>query len=591
MKQKSLFNRIVIPYLVLIMLSLVITSVIASYAFRTFYINQLVDDLEAQANLILLLLPDTLSENSASFFQLDGNPQSVRVSVVLPGGKVIFDSEENPVKMDNHADRPEIIEALLGKRGHSTRYSHTLRHSMLYVAIPAVKNNKMAGVVRVSMTITAIDNNLKKLNIRVAFIGAIVLILAFLTSLVIAQKISSPLKLMQKGAEKFAEGKLGARVPESDTKELTALARALNKMAAELDDRMKTIERHRVENETILAAMVEGIIAIDPGEHIIMLNRSAGKLLNIDEKAAIGKTMQEALRNAQLLQFARQVLDSKETSIEDEITIYQEEEIILLANGAHLDWETETKPGAVIVLNDVTRVRQLEQTRRDFVINASHELKTPITAIKGFVETLLDGTAHKPEDIERILGIVARQADYLSAIASDLLSLARLESDDKTAWLAFEDKNVCDILEEVVGIYHPVAEKAGQKISLDCSGDIHATLNSILMEQAIMNLVENVIKHCPEGTQISIKGRIDSETVYISVQDNGQGISSENIPRIFERFYRIDKSRSRSLGGTGLGLAIVKHIALVHNGQINVESSRAKGSTFTISFPRKTDDS
>jgi two-component system phosphate regulon sensor histidine kinase PhoR len=331
--------------------------------------------------------------------------------------------------------------------------------------------------------------------------------------------------------------------------------------------------------------MVEGVLAVDREERLISINQAAASLLGIRSTEASGRSIQEVVRNVELQQFIAKTL-SETGRVEGEITLRENGERFLQAHGTILRDGSGREIGALVVLNDITRLRRLEGVRREFVANVSHELRTPITSIKGFVETLLDGAMWRPPDAERFLGIVAKQADRLNAIVTDLLTLSRVEQDTEKLSIPLEEHSIREVLKEAVQVCELKGVAKDVTIALTCDEKISARINPPLLEQAVVNLVDNAVKYSDSGKTVRVEGTESGSEVIISVIDEGCGIAKEHLPRLFERFYRVDRARSRELGGTGLGLAIVKHIAKAHGGHVAVESALGKGSTFTIHLPR-----
>jgi two-component system phosphate regulon sensor histidine kinase PhoR len=330
--------------------------------------------------------------------------------------------------------------------------------------------------------------------------------------------------------------------------------------------------------------MVEGVMAVDPQERVISLNAAAAALLAADPDQVKGRGLQEVIRNTDLRRFVTRAL-ACDQPIEDDVVLRSDEERVLQARGTSLRDARGRPIGAVIVLNDVTHLRRLENIRRDFVANASHELKTPITSIKGFVETLLDGALHSPDDTERFLRIIARQADRLNAIIEDLLCLAKIEQTATAADVVLQTCRLRDVLQAAIGECVPRATERQIAIRLSCEAELLAQANPALLEQAVMNLLDNALKYSDPESEVHVEALRQGRETLIHVHDQGCGIEEEHLDRLFERFYRVDKARSRKLGGTGLGLAIVKHIVNAHGGHVTVVSSPGQGSTFTIHLP------
>jgi two-component system phosphate regulon sensor histidine kinase PhoR len=403
--------------------------------------------------------------------------------------------------------------------------------------------------------------------------------------LIILLMSSRSLRDLRRAAERFAQGDLSQHVAVKGPLQLAALAESLNQMAQQLQERLATVIQQRNELGAVLSSMVEGVLAIDLDQRIISLNVAAASLLKLQPDQAIGQPLQHVVANTALLAFAERSL-REDASIQDEFVfdIPQQTErdsrhlqvqsaILKDGNGEHI--------GAVIVLHDITRLRRLEAVRRDFVANVSHEVKTPVAAIKAAVETILDGPACAP-DTDRFLRIIARQADRLAAIVEDLLSLARIEQGAEQIAGELQLGALAPVLSAACETCQSMAEEKKIDLHVQCDPSLAARINAPLLEQAVINLIDNAVKYSPAGTQVLVVADRSDGAVVIGVTDQGRGIEPQHLPRIFERFYRTDKARSRALGGTGLGLSIVKHVAEAHGGRVSVESQPGSGSTFRI---------
>ena len=588
MSTRRLLWQLYIPFLAILILSLIIVLWYASNSLDHFFMKKTREVLEVRAQLIR----DQVYSywGSQDQYSLDslckdiGRKTSTRITIILSDGTVLGDSESNPDKMESHAGRPEMIAALEGRTGISVRFSNTLQQNLMYVAIPLVSDKNIVGAIRTSISVSAIDHELSGISLGIILSGIIVAIIAAVLSLGISRKMSRPLVELSEGARRFANGDFNYKLPVPDTEEIRNLAEAMNKMAHQLDERFQTIVRQRNEQEAILASMTEGVIAVDNREIVLDINDAAESLFGVDQKNVEGKSIQEAIRNTDLHRMVAETISSDEP-VEQEITISAQGDRFLRAVGTHLLDASQNKIGVLIVLNDLTRLRHLENVRREFVANVSHELKTPITSIKGFVETLLEGPMKDDPDSEKFLRIIARQADRLNAIIEDILSLSRIEQEGEEERIEMEEGDVKGIIDAAVQSCEIKAREKHIQINRSCNSGIMALMNAPLLEHAVVNLIDNSIKYSEDGKEIMVACRRTNGEIQISVTDEGIGISSQHIPRLFERFYRADKARSRKMGGTGLGLAIVKHIVLAHNGTIDVESELGRGSTFTIRFP------
>ena len=404
-------------------------------------------------------------------------------------------------------------------------------------------------------------------------------------SYAVAQRFGRPLDGLRTTAARLAAGDIHTDPPATDIAEFADLAAALVRLREQLVERGLTIGRQDTQQEAVLGSMMEGVLAIDGRRRILGINRAAADLLDVEADEAAGRPMQDVIRNPDLRRFALTAIDCREP-VEDDLLLRGARDRTIRLRGTALR-DASGDGGAVIVLNDITEMQRLESIRRDFVANVSHELKTPVASIKGFVETLLDGAVDDPFDARRFLGIVSRQSDRLAAIIEDLLALSRIEQSETAGTLPVEPRPLIDVLGAAADDCRPRAAERAIRLEVDCPADLLATVNAPLLEQAVINLVDNAIKYSEAGKTIwlSAEGGAGEPEATIRVRDEGCGIAAEHLPRLFERFYRVDKARSRNLGGTGLGLSIVKHIVQAHAGTIAVESTPGVGTTFTMSVP------
>lgn len=589
MAKKRILWQLFPSYLLITFMALLVVGGYAVSSLRDFYYDRTAEDLKARAWLVERQVVRKTSPFDTDFLDILsrdlGAKTNTRITIIDKSGKVFGDSHEDPSRMDNHADRPEFKTALQGEIGMALRFSNTLDEQMMYLAVPVIRDGTLSGVVRTSIPLTFIDRALRTIELKIGGVGLGVALLAAWISLMVSRRISRPLEQMKSAAETIAKGEWKERPPvASDSVEISALSDALNKMAAQLDERIRTITHQHDESEAVLSSMVEGVLAVDAGERVIRLNKAAGKLLGIEPEKSTGRPIEEVIRNPHLREFVAKTLQGIENK-EADLTIGGQNEIFLQAHGAALKDMQGQSLGAVIVLNDVTRLRRLETVRRDFVANVSHELKTPITLIKGFVETLQQGALENREEAERFLGIMAKQAERLNAIIEDLLSLSRLEQGSEKSEIVLEKIPVRQVLESAIRDCELKASDKKTTIQLNCADELEALANPDLLSQAVLNLVDNALKYSEPGSKIEVKAQASETEVVIVVQDWGCGIDSSHLSRLFERFYRVDQARSRQLGGTGLGLAIVKHIAQAHGGSVSVNSTLGKGSRFSIHLP------
>lgn len=588
MRRRPLFWKLFPYYFIIIVASLSLTAYFGAREMKTMHAAQITSTLEDQAwitarNIGSMLPPGNSIEIASECKEISAISGS-RITVVGVGGAVWGDSHEAPDKMENHGARPEIVRALGNEVGVSTRYSSTLQALMMYVAVPVIVNGEVVAVVRTSLPVSAVEDTLTSFYRNIAIGGLAIVLLAGLISVVLFRTLTVPMRELRDGALLFAEGNFNTKLRVPDVDEIADLATTMNRMASQLDSRIQTIAEQRNEREAILSGMSEGVLALDKEEKIVSLNRVAAGLLGLDPEPARGRALYELVRIPALLEFAEQashILDMTET----EITLAGPPEKYLQVRAAALRDNQDERFGTVLVLNDITRLKKLEGLRREFVANVSHELRTPITAIMGSAETLLDGDNIDSEDSRRFLEMIARQSKRLNSLIEDLMALARLESEADQDEMLLTRSGLSEVLQAAVTACQETSQKHQVAINLVCEAELQLNMNQRQLEQAVINLLDNGIKYSIAGASVEIDARRKGDGILISVIDRGVGIPPEHLPRLFERFYRVDPARSHEVGGTGLGLSIVKHIALAHGGSVGVESQVGQGSTFSIYLP------
>jgi two-component system phosphate regulon sensor histidine kinase PhoR len=592
-----LFWRIFASYLVIVVLCTAAVGFYAVRSVRDFYVDHTDRELQARAALVReqilpAIIADTPEELEALVQRL-GDSSGTRITLIAvdrPGfgrGEVLADSDSDPLEMESHATRPEVLAALEGRPGRAIRYSRTLRQEMMYVAVPVTEDGRLTTVVRAAVPLTRVNNALASLYGSIAVSAIVVAVIAAIIGLSVSRRISGQMRAIKVGAERLAAGDFAHKLAVPRVEEFASVAESINRMAEELDDKLRRLTHERNEREAVLASMVEGVLAVDIDERVIAVNAAAARLLDTDPASAEGKAIQEVVRNPDLQHVVAQTLGGHRPVEADIVMRVGAEERNLQANGTLLHGDDDGDDvGAVVVLNDVTRLKRLEAVRRDFVANVSHELKTPVTSIKGFAETLEDGALDDPAAARRFVRIIAGQADRLNSIIEDLLALSTLEQSGDSPLLQLEEADLCDVVAVALEVCGPKAEVKSIELREDCPGRLLARVSPPLLEQAVVNLIDNAVKYSAEGSAVIVTLEERGDEVVVSVTDEGQGVAREHLPRLFERFYRVDKARSRDLGGTGLGLAIVKHVAQIHGGRVSVDSKIGRGSTFRVHLPR-----
>ncbi len=590
MKRRPLFWKLYPSFVFISFVSLLAVTVIACLSFKTFHYQQRELDLEVRAKLVRaefsrLIQTKNFLEVQALAEKL-GEESKTRITIILPSGKVIGDSKENPLNMDNHRGRPEISEALESGRGVSIRYGITLKKESMYFAMPIKTNKTTLGIIRTSTPLIAIQKALWSIYTQVAIGFFIFVLLIAISSWWVSKTLSRPLELMKMQAQLIAQGDFSSRVRlnPSDPSELDSLAQAINEISIQLNQRIETVLSQKNEQEAVFSSMLEGVIAIDTDERILRINSAAYQILAISEKGVEGMAVQEVIRNAELQNLVLFSL-KQDAPIGQEIEIQQEKGPYLFIQSAPLLDVQKNKCGVVVVINDITKLKQLEVHRKEFVANVSHELRTPLTTIQGFAETLLNPAVSDQQEKDEFIKIIHKQAARLGTILEDLLTLSRLEKEGEAREIELDLQKIKPTLEGAISLCQSRASERKINVELACTDDCTVKHNGPLIEQAVVNLLDNAIKYSNSESQVSLAVRSTGRGITITVSDQGSGIAKAHLPRLFERFYRVDKARSRKMGGTGLGLSIVKHIALVHGGSVEVNSTINQGSIFSIHLP------
>ncbi len=506
-----------------------------------------------------------------------------RVTFIGENGSVVADTHEDPQRMSNHLDRAEVQEAAVSDFGVATRRSATVHERMFYIAhVPAREAGRPVGFLRVSLSIADIDRQLGELRTRLLGVAAAGLGLALVLGAFLTHRLTRPLEEIARAAHGLRTGNYSTRLAGLPNDEIGVLGDALNRLGVELTQRVGELSGEESRLRAMLAGMVEGVVAVDEEDRVAFSNLAARRLLgaNADLK---GRRLWEAVRIAELDALLRQARENSEAA-RRELTFGAPDgrEVVLRAQ-AHR-FEADGQIGVVVVLHDITELRRLERVRRDFVANVSHELKTPLTSIRGYVETLLDGAIDDQENNRRFLDKVQVNVQRLNHLVADLLSLARVEAQEDG--LPLETLDLVPILEGAIALHENAATNRGLELSFSADAtSLSVTGDRESLVQVVDNLLDNAIQYTPEGGNVRVHATAEPDAVCVEVSDSGVGIPAEDLERIFERFYRVDKARSRAVGGTGLGLSIVKHLVGAMHGEVSVESEMGVGTTFRVRIP------
>lgn len=579
--------KLTLTILGLISLVLLLMGVYFAKVLENAYLESLHQLLLRESRLVAQVVryPEVFSHegNLAEQVEQIAPAEEVRVTIINRDGSVLYDNYSRFQKMENHLDRPEFQSALEGETGISRRYSETLEEEMIYVAVPVQQGEQTIGAVRSAMSIRDITDTVHNMWYSL-FTGLLVtLIIGSLVVSRISFSIIRPIEEITRVARNITQRQFESRVRIKAKDEIGQLAGAINFMASSLEQQMYEISENQQRLSGVLNNMTSGVIFISEHRRIMLVNPAVEKMLGTPGHDIVGKLHIEAGKSFGLSQYIDRCLDKKE-KFRQEVHIYYPNERILDVNFApYINFKGESK-GVVVVLHDITEIRRLEKMRSDFVANVSHELRTPITSIKGFTETLLDGAMQDEETCRNFLQIISDESERLYRMIRDILDLSKIEQ--KRIPLQMESVHVQEVISSAVTI---VQESAARKnLTITCPDEmpeIWMMTDKDCLQQIILNLLTNAVAYTPENGRIAIKTEVTKQQLKLQVIDTGIGIPEKDITRIFERFYRVDKARTRDSGGTGLGLAIVKHLIDNLNGQIFVDSVEGKGTTFTILLP------
>jgi two-component system phosphate regulon sensor histidine kinase PhoR len=558
--------------------------------FYQYTIESLTAHLVQQA-LVVEELVETQVSNSNDAAAIDSKIKAVsaqielRITIIDINGKVLADSWEDPLLMDNHFDRPEVHSALAGATGQAMRYSATLSKNMLYIAIPMKQAGVATGVVRVSTTLGPIEEAFNSL--RNVLIAAFLLTsaLAVLVSLRLARKFTAPIEEITAVAHQMSEGRLEERVYIKTGDEVEILAHTLNTLAANLDDKVKEILTEKTKFELILSHMDNAVILMDRYGRVTAANKQATDYFGFTA-SMLGQHNLQVIGYSLLDAAAKEAVTAGESRLIDLKTSRYGKKRIFQVFLAPIIAPSSENTGVLAVFHDITALQELRERQAEFVANASHELGTPLTSIKGFAETLLCGALQDPVTSEKFVTIILTEADRMHRLVKDLLQLARLESSDDRQKLHLEPIDVSQVLESVIRRLTPQLEEKQHILQINSPAEaVRALANADYLRQVCINLLDNAIKYTPPKGQITVTWWLEGKQVLIAIKDSGAGIPDQDLPRIFERFYRVDRTRARAAGGTGLGLSIVKHLVNSMNGVVSVKSELDKGTTFIVTLP------
>lgn len=584
MRKKLLWSNIV----VILFISLTLGSVFF-YTGQKYYREQTKKNAIVQIRLLKDLLEKASTFDAENFIQQYHEMVEGRITIIDSQGVVIADSDVPWIQMENHQNREEIQQALKEGMGFSTRYSHTLQAYFLYTGI-SFQRQELSGVLRIAKPLTQ-TQQMNKDILQNLFLWILIGIgLSFFIVRMLASKILSPIHTLTQGVQEVAQGNYHKKIYIESSEEIIPLKNAFNQMTEQLQNTILEIKDKNMKLEMVLNSIQTGIIAVDIQYRIILINPSCYSLLKIKKQEVQGDYFYDVIRDQTLWKTIESTMETGETRTEEFPYSNQPDQMLKMDAYPILPpWSEGQLIGTLLVIQDITQLHKLEKLRSDFVSNVSHELKTPLTSIRGFIETLQEGALENPKVARRFLDIIDLEAERLYSLIQDILLLSEIENREQEQEYFYYEW--IDIIQEVVQLLQPKVQKKGLDLVVELSPSLPPFYcNKDRIKQMVINILDNAIHYTEKGA-VGITCFFQQDQFYIQIWDTGIGIPQEHIPRLFERFYRVDKGRSRNKGGTGLGLSIVKHIVQSYDGTIQVESKWNEGSKFTIILPRIQGDS
>jgi two-component system phosphate regulon sensor histidine kinase PhoR len=574
--------RIAIPYVILISLAMLALGLYLSHFVRNSYLENIESQLLTEARMVGDLTEEDFTSDSTGAV-LDQAARhwaailGARLTLIAPDGVVLGESDEDRTTMENHATRPEVVQALANGQGSSIRFSHTVGYDMLYTALRLGSANQTTGIVRLALPLQAIDEDVR--HLQQAILGATVItaMSAIALAALIAGRTTRPLSNLTEAARSLAAGELTGAPLNASSDEIGDLTAAFNSMAVQLRQQIAALESERGKLSAVLQTMTDGALTVDQEGQIQLINQAAAQMFNVTPEQVNGTSLANALRNAPIFDLWQSCQASgliRQSAFEVDKRLYLQGTATPLG---------QALPGSTLLLfHDMTRQRQIESMRRDFISNVSHELRTPLAALKAITETLQGGALDDPSAAHHFLQRMETEVDSLSLMVNELLELSRIESGRVP--LELKPVHPLEMLGPALERLRLQAERAGLELSMECAEDLPEVMaDAGRVQQVLTNLLHNAIKFTPAGGKITAGATHGEGEVRFFVSDTGIGIAPQDLPRIFERFYKADRARSST--GTGLGLAIARHLVEAHGGKIWVESEPSKGSSFSFTIP------
>jgi len=576
--KKNLFYKIFFSYLVIISLSFLLLDLFLREEVEKNLTSQIETEMMSYAKIIDLSPREKITEQIGEM----ANISNCRVTLIDARGKVFADSEKDVTQMENHSNRPEVQEARLKGSGISVRFSSSLNIDMLYVAVTIRNGEKINGYVRLARPLHDVQKVIQKMYESILGASAIAVIVSLLIALFISYRLAEPIRAMERFTEKLRQGEPVGAILLNTADETKKLADNINFLVEELKDKIRIANEEKSKLMTALTSMTEGVLIINAQGLIEFVSPVLGDMLSVRYEDVFGKTLMEAFRSAELQKILTEFKRTGE-NITREITLDMAEVVILnVSVSAVHGYPQEDK--TMIVFHDVTRLKKLEKVKEDFVANVTHEIRTPLTAIIGYLETIKNGAIVNIDETKKFVDIILNQAERLNRLVEDLLTLSHIELKE----LKFNFENV-SINAAITNVISLVETKAKEK-KITIHNNVRENFPMIRADkdkltQIFVNILDNAVKFTPESGRITIAAKEADAYTAVSISDTGIGVPRDEIQRLGERFYRVDRSRSRDLGGTGLGLSIVKHLMIAHGGRMEIESELGRGTTVSLLFP------
>jgi len=576
--KRHLFYKTFGMYLVIIALSFLILNLFLRDEIRKVMTGQIEGQLMTYAQLVDLKTPTDISRQVNQIAGISG----ARVTLVDVQGKVFADSEKEVAGLENHIDRPEIQEARVRGKGRSVRFSKTIGVDMLYVAVPIIEGVAIKGYVRLARPLHDVQDAIEKTYNSIFLALLIVAFCSLIIAIIFSWRLAAPIKEMERFTEGLRRGTVEGSILIKTSDETKKLADNINYLVDELKNRIRLANEENSKLVTAFASMTEGVLILDVDDKIEAVNRALSNMLGSRYEDIVGKTLLEAFRNVELQQT---FMNFKQTgqSVSREVALGDPEPVILNVSISGIRVESGNEK-TMVVLHDITRLKKLERVRIDFVANVTHEIRTPLTAILGYLETIRDGAMNNPEEARKFIDIILKHAQRLNRLVEDLLTISRIELGEVN--FHFEDVSPADVINNVLPVIDPKAKS--KRIEIDNLIPEKLPLiraDKDRLTQIFVNILDNAVKFTPESGKVSISAEETKGFVLVGISDTGIGVPKEEIERLGERFYRVDKTRSRDLGGTGLGLSIVKHLMIAHGGKMEIESQLGRGTKVFLFFP------